>query len=109
MSKHTAGPWLIDPEMQHHLQPGDIRITTVDWEIAVVTGDAGDADGNDESEANARLVSAAPDLLAALKRLVKEIGAHEPCDREDDEECTSENCPWAQANDAIAKSEGITG
>lgn len=55
---------------------------------------------NDEGRANARLISAAPDLLAALKELLPEGWG-------DDE--TMDHIPGvAKARAAIAKAEGTT-
>ncbi len=61
--KHTLGPWLVSPyttgidEIIIEEKAGNNR-------ICVVTGDA---EGQEESQANARLIAAAPDLLEALK------------------------------------------
>lgn len=61
MSKHTAGPWTVEPhgatialysgrDRDHH----GLRLMNLD-------------DGDSNFEANARLIAAAPDLLAALQ------------------------------------------
>jgi hypothetical protein len=66
--KHTPGPWLISPyttgldEIIIEEKAGNNR-------ICVVTGDAGEAEGQEESKANARLIAAAPELLEMLKRV----------------------------------------
>jgi hypothetical protein len=58
--KHTPGPWLVvgdaDPEV--HAEDGT-------WIVNQVCSGAGDE--NDDGMANARLIAAAPDLLAACK------------------------------------------
>ena len=59
-----------------------------------------------EREANARLKAAAPDLLAALKRV-----AHVPCEQPSGGHCsmlepyTGTICPWCEARAAIAKAQ----
>lgn len=82
-SKHTPGPW--EREAQA------IRIQTMGWPIndprdgsrlAVVLGEK-----SEELRANARLIAAAPDLLAALRKLIDVTPveydyAGEPMDRE---------------------------
>lgn len=69
MSKHTPGPWVAE----EHLE----RIITVETaqdeiynrrDIAQV---GFDPEERLTSEANARLIAAAPDLLAALERLLR--------------------------------------
>lgn len=44
------------------------------------------------------------ELLSALKRIIAEVSGDEP--EECDQDCTPKSCPWKQASDAIAKSEG---
>jgi hypothetical protein len=64
---HTPGPWVATPA-----NSGEWNIDSVapdDWCIARVMGGAGLEDPNGRSDANARLIAAAPDLLAALKML----------------------------------------
>lgn len=68
---HTPGPWLLD---------GDKICTNRDNEIARITRygawfDAGTPYGlkNPIGDANARLIAAAPDLLAALEVLVWQL------------------------------------
>ena len=60
MSKHTPGPWHVvgesDPEI--HGPDGE-------WITHQVCSGAGDE--NNDGQANARLIAAAPDLLAACK------------------------------------------
>jgi len=63
-SKHTPGPWMAAS------RPSSI----VGWPV-VAPGDGGRSvcnitTGHDQSEANAHLISAAPDLLAALKAVI---------------------------------------
>jgi hypothetical protein len=77
-AKHTPGPWLVIP------QAGE---TTVD---------------GDRLEADAALISAAPDLLAALKEVCEWISNWDANFTQDDEwPATSK-----RINDAIRKAEG---
>jgi hypothetical protein len=58
MSKHTRGPWTIDPDsnlLYHIFAPSEQKA------LAVVYGPP-------NGESNAALISAAPELLAACKR-----------------------------------------
>jgi len=61
MSKHTPGPW-----EAHAWGDADWEILSKDQTVADIHG------GNDHAaeEADARLIAAAPDLLACLKNLV---------------------------------------
>ena len=113
MSKYTKGPWLfIDATKEASMQYG---------QRCVIRGDKkhiADFSWNDnspyfpskgESQANARLIAAAPDLLEALKEMAEFHGStHHPNCPEDDT-C---DCCFKPFNDrinaAIAKAEGKT-
>ena len=68
-TKHTPGPWHVDPSEQN------THLTSVfhgeenrgylprPWNVAICTGP--------QSLANARLIAAAPDMLAALEELAE--------------------------------------
>ena len=65
---HTPGPWVVGPiddTVVTHLGKDGIR-----YEVAAVDGDYNDPDEWPIMEANARLIAAAPDLLAALKEVL---------------------------------------
>ena len=86
---HTPGSWIVGEE--------SVQVLTADGRTSVVWEMGG---SGRQREANARLIAAAPDLLAALKR----IADHE-C------QCCAGDCgcgfryeEWARA--AIAKAEG---
>lgn len=64
MAKHTTGPWRADN--RDILFASDERRTIATAYFAGV-GDG----GNDEVLANAKLIAAAPDLLAALERIAR--------------------------------------
>lgn len=103
MSKHTPGPWVvlnthdIFTNIGAENADGDCAPYNDGWHVA----DCGSDDLNiDEIRANARLIAAAPNLLAALQEVVAEADAYEakhgPMHR-----------PWVRiARAAIAKAEG---
>jgi len=64
--RHTPGPWVIDANDRYHVESPDG--SALPWSIATISGSAGP--GTNRSEANARLIAAAPDLLAALEKLL---------------------------------------
>ena len=71
-SKHTAGPWLCDRvSKKGHRQ----YISAAGWgELAeVVVRMQGSERNSPEGEANARLIAAAPELLAALESACKSL------------------------------------
>ena len=61
-AKHTPGPWVTTPE------PNGIEwgVDAGKWGIATCAAEPGDG----TTEANARLIASAPDLLAALSDLL---------------------------------------
>jgi len=104
MSKHTPGPWIgAGPSFGDPLPRYTTEIVT-EWEeddnrvICELPFDHHD----DENEANARLIAAAPELLEALKRLMQVGRAYCICYDYSDE---SEDA-WDYAETAIAKAEG---
>jgi hypothetical protein len=67
MTKHTPGPWTV--EGRNRTNDGWRLFADSGYGVGV----AWDCNGNPENEANARLIAAAPDLLAALKALREEV------------------------------------
>jgi hypothetical protein len=61
---------------------------------------------DDEQKANANLITAAPELLAALVQLVPEGAGTKECDCGCGGGEESDNCDYADALAAIAKAEG---
>lgn len=94
MSKHTPGPWryhgfVVDSDFSGwrvYLPTKYRRVITVEGTSAA------------EADANARLIAAAPDLLAALK------AAFQPAGWSHSGDCMCEVCEMCRA--AIAKAEG---
>ena len=94
MSKHTPGPWII--ELQNQDAPL-IREDQLGLHIAQL---ASISDDGHEELANACLIAAAPDLLAALELAKLTLGARDgPTARERD-------AAIKNANIAIAKAKG---
>lgn len=91
-AKHTQGPWTCKPGTRH-----DAEYFVFDSEGNFLTYEDG------EHEANARLISAAPDLLAALEAcevelsIMKDMYPHS---------CTKRENAMLSARSAIAKALG---
>ena len=65
-SKHTPGPWRVGVTSD----AGEVDVIAEGgWFVAVACDSAGDGD----TEANANLIAAAPDMLEALEKLVSRI------------------------------------
>ncbi len=102
MSAHTPGPWaageqsggdwLIQSNIESHLPPWAVQNDTI-----------GAVRANDNAEANARLIVAAPELLAALKAVVEWLPDPRPHRLTDSDGLNSVE---QQARAAIAKAEG---
>lgn len=95
MSKHTPGPWSI-----HHKPRCDWQIVGAD-EYSIVGVPDDDKYGRPtEDAANARLIAAAPDLLAFVKRFTSndECTVTEPGD--------AGHCHHCDAINLIAKADG---
>jgi hypothetical protein len=66
MGQHTQGPWIVNVDPRYPNEPCiDAVIDGMVWHIALCHNAAGPDDGS--AEANARLIAAAPDLLASLR------------------------------------------
>lgn len=92
---HTPGPWAASLEYSNDMPGPYLCVASEPHEIAQVLC----SDTFTEGLANARLISAAPDLLEALKELhLKTVVGT------DDERYAALNQAWA----AIAKAEGLS-
>lgn len=88
MSNHTPGPWTISEGQS------DIGIVIVRTLVAMVTNDEDWPISLEEQQANACLIAAAPDLLAALERIANTNSTN-----------AAELKVWANAAIAAAKGE----
>ena len=69
MGQHTQGPWIINLDPRYPSEPCiDAVIDGVVWHVALCHNAAGPEDGS--AEANARLIAAAPELLATLRAVL---------------------------------------
>lgn len=75
--KHTPGPWLIDAGMCHSGDIATIYNTTDKWVTIYAPNWAATGIDEHEQSANARLISAAPDLLSALNAMITHMGMDE--------------------------------
>jgi hypothetical protein len=74
MGQHTQGPWIINLDPRYPSEPCiDAVIDGVVWHVALCHNAAGPEDGS--AEANARLIAAAPELLATLRALLPALRA----------------------------------
>jgi hypothetical protein len=92
MLEHTPGPWVLLDSLRGP------RIVADDADATPVCDTIG---GNHQhAKADALLIAAAPDLLAALQEIVADL----------DDECGNPVCgdcaPWRRARAAIAKATG---
>jgi hypothetical protein len=75
MAQHTSGPWTTDIDrrfraMDSMQMPESIGVRGPDGNFLASAFDFNRTDRDAEVEANARLIAAAPDLLAALEHIV---------------------------------------
>jgi hypothetical protein len=63
-AKHTPGPWRVDPSANCDVQTADGQFEIATTHPEILRGGRTDADC---AQANARLISAAPEMLAALE------------------------------------------
>ena len=119
---YTPGPWTIDH--QRIGPPGEpvallcdvndpMSGTVIDWPRGNDSGTAMSID-DAENEANARLIAAAPDLLAALRQLYDLLwwegdNSGPPGNSHDEDPERRELEVWQDAQDAIAKATGQEG
>ena len=96
MSRHTPGPWFIEREWD--MQPGTICILGdgMDGQPWLVCCGSDDCSADEVLEANANLIAAAPDLLAACQEFVRKVESGEARSRRS----------YAQMKAAIAKARG---
>ena len=109
MNKHTPGPWRLE-WWEYKGRPEPVLTVRTDADaVAQVMGLWRDgADDSDERQANARLIAAAPDLLAALEESERVIrwAAQEAAGRVDKEKVGGWLYHADQARAAIRKAKG---
>ena len=79
MRKHTPGPWLLEQTTIYALNSERIPVNRFTASIDRGWGDDGKRIEQQEVEANAALIVAAPDLKEALHKLVLLYEADEGC------------------------------
>lgn len=94
-AEHTPAPWFLEGNTVYALTTDERgREVNIFW--ATLSGTRFTPDGR-ENRANARLIAAAPDLLAALEAMV---------DRWEPDSAGSDRRMWETACAAIAKARG---
>ncbi|MBM0107243.1 hypothetical protein JM946_21105 [Steroidobacter sp. S1-65] len=74
MGQHTQGPWIVSLDPRYPSEPCiDAVVDGVVWHVALCHNAAGPDEGC--AEANARLIAAAPELLATLKDVLPVLRA----------------------------------
>lgn len=99
MSKHTPGPWMVDTNFrgEQFVQAGNTEDGIQPFGSCSCCGEYIYGYNQEEREANARLIAAAPDLLEALKSLL--CVDYRSWDNSAQEK-------WEAASAAVAKAEG---
>jgi len=95
MSAHTPGPWAVDGT----LHSGDLDVISAEGRITMIDDSRATGWNEPTIKANARLIAAAPDLLAALQ-IVAGIWSHDQTANIDPES------PLAKVRAAIKKATG---
>jgi len=74
--QHTPGPWLVEPATENHgpYITNDLRNVTI-CDLYFLQSKGFYTHCEEEAEANARLIAAAPDLLEALTKTVDALDA----------------------------------
>jgi len=103
--QHTPGPW----NLPSHVAGGDIGIIADSRLLAMVTNDEDEPIADSEQLANARLMAAAPELLALCKTLRQRLAdllRHVDEDTDSDADLAHDRDAVDDADAAIAKAEG---
>lgn len=94
-TKHTPGPWRINAVMREYGNKLEIAHEEISVTSVTVAGKGNKTSITPEQEANARLIAAAPDLLAALEAMVSAKGFDQ------------EAAALIKASEALAKAKGV--
>ena len=99
-SKHTPGEWMVSNWQRAVVAPSKLGLMVAQITTGSVASTVGSSFiDEDEARANAILIAAAPDLLAALKAMLPEANRLDEHLRPSFETCEA-------ARSAIAKAEG---
>jgi len=117
MSKHTPGPWKMQGDrcwvsgqggnVRYNLWCGSVypvRERYIGEIVSIQSCDHIDGISRDEAEANARLISSAPEMLESLESLISLNDGHSPFGGELYQDRV--NRTWERARAAIAKARG---
>lgn len=104
--KHTPGPWTAEFNERYEIEdsPWGIRCKNGYWLFNVL--DSGSQPHGSKSEANARLIASAPDLLEALKEAENALADYIPTLERRGGMMNYGRKVLAQVSAAIAKAEG---
>lgn len=100
-AKHTSGPWRNTEEYDRDLAGNSTTTIEADKFVAIVYGES-----RERCEANARLIAAAPEMLEALKDLVRLIQTCKDLYDYDWTKWLIDRKPYSRATRAIAEAEG---
>ena len=109
-ASHTPGPWSVETPMEHELSIVEASKPTYEWKFIACVPYGGRNDGDFSrpvADANARLISAAPDLLALAKKYASECAMCGGTNRDPWNSPTGKPCDvCAPIHAVIAKAEG---
>jgi hypothetical protein len=98
MSKHTPGPWEL---VEHEHEPAEIRGSETGLQLAHVF-----CTDHDFGKANAKLIAASPELLAACELVAGcRTNSNDTIDALREAICKAKG--WAKHPDAVAKAIGL--
>ena len=103
---HTPGPWLADKPLKTMQGMGVYCDDATGSIVAQVGGFLSVHRSDQEDEANAHLISAAPELLEALKDMNWAMVHVPSCQKGVVDRCRCEKCSLQRSREAIKKAEG---
>jgi hypothetical protein len=74
IATHTPGPWTAQTSQPHDHRAWHVRNREISRGVCDISPDAWENTGENEIEANARLIAAAPDLLSAARGILQYEG-----------------------------------
>ena len=108
MTKHTPGPWVLDDPCENNPQRamgGEqiFKVTGCGFGSGLIADVSSWWYSRESAKANARLIAAAPDMLAALEQVLE---LHAKCERENMIDWQWFDAAYYAARAAIAKARG---